>query len=356
MSRLIKFSQTVLNGGVDEASYREIQKEMHQGNRKVVRYFSCVAALALAGMLITSLQVESLSGNRPIYLAGFLITVLIWSVATFVSDDRLAIHKANMYLFSVVLLGVGVALGTWLGPKEISATYIAFLLTVPQIFTDRPYKLHIIITASVVAFIVIALKVKDPMTWSSDITNAILFGFLSILLCTYSISTRVTRLVLERRIQYLASNDQLTGLRNRYSYEEFLRLAAVQEETSVYCVYVDVNGLHELNNTKGHEAGDRMLQTVASLMQEEFGEKETYRIGGDEFVAVGMRRTLEEVRTRTDALKAAVEKAGYVIAAGIGYREKNEISVDSLVKDAEKAMYIDKSDYYRKNGIDRRRR
>ena len=56
-------------------------------------------------------------------------------------------------------------------------------------------------------------------------------------------------------------------------------------QENVVCVYADANGLHELNNEQGHDAGDRMLQTVAREMQSRFGDAHTYRVGGDEFVA-----------------------------------------------------------------------
>ena len=175
------------------------------------------------------------------------------------------------------------------------------------------------------------------------------------ILCTYSVSNRVKRYCLQEEIRFMAENDQLTGLRNRNSYEQKLEKAAVLGSNALYCVYVDVNGLHELNNSKGHEAGDRMLQYIASAMQHLFGEEDTYRIGGDEFVAIGMNKDLEEINELVSKLKIAVESGGYHIAIGISHREKHGIEVNSMVKEAEKEMYEDKALYYQQAGINRRR-
>ena len=51
-------------------------------------------------------------------------------------------------------------------------------------------------------------------------------------------------------------------------------------------VYIDVVGLHEINNHLGHKAGDGMLCAVAGAMQRMFPLADTYRIGGDEFVVL----------------------------------------------------------------------
>lgn len=356
MELMSKIKALVLTGGVEENYYKKIKKDITEGNCMIVRYFSCVAVFLLAILVILSFIVKSLSGFRPVYGIAFFISTLVWGVSTFVDEKNSKVQLINMYVFEALLLAIGLSLGTYMGPHETSATYIAFLLTVPQLFTDRPYRMYFLILGSVAIFIALVIGVKDPATWSSDITNALLFGFFSLLLCTYSISTRLNRYVLEYKIRALAANDQLTGLRNRYSYEQSLEKIPVLGAESVYCVYVDVNGLHEMNNTLGHEAGDRMLKFIASRMQETFGKENAYRIGGDEFVVLGINRPREDVEKDVCTLQKVVIDEGYHVAAGIAYEAKSSVKMDMLVKEAEHAMYTDKARYYRENGIDRRRK
>ena len=356
MNTLPDVKRIVLSGGAEESAYAKIQGEIQSSNRTIVKGFSFLAVVALAVLFTTSLFVSSLSAYSMFYGISLIVSVIIWAIAYFPGRNNNTVMLADMYLFAAALFGIGIVLGTFLSPKEISATYIALLLAVPQLLTDRPYRMYLLIVISVAVFIIITINVKDPVTWNSDVTNAVLFGAISIILCTYSISTRVSRYCLQEKIRFMAENDQLTGLRNRNSYEQSLEKAAVLQTNALYCVYVDVNGLHELNNTKGHEAGDRMLQYIASAMQHLFGENDTYRIGGDEFVAIGVNKNLEEIRTLADQLKQAAESAGYHIAVGISHREKHCIEVNSIVKEAEKEMYEDKANYYEQAGIDRRRR
>ena len=113
---------------------------------------------------------------------------------------------------------------------------------------------------------------------------------------------------------------------------------------------MDVNGLHELNNTQGHEKGDQMLRTVAREMRAKFGEQNCYRIGGDEFVAFVLDKQYAAVRASVEELNHAVQQQGYSIAVGVATQSAGGIDVDKLVKTAEMRMYTAKEEYYRTMG------
>lgn len=153
--------------------------------------------------------------------------------------------------------------------------------------------------------------------------------------------------------QKLAELDVLSGLQNRNCYERNLSLYPGEGKESLTCIYVDVNGLHELNNKKGHEAGDRMLQKVGHIIQEQFGSKDTYRIGGDEFVAFVNDETEETIQKRMKVIERSLMEAGYHISVGM-CRQELPVDMDRLVKQAEKRMYEEKKRYYKESGRTRR--
>ena len=82
---------------------------------------------------------------------------------------------------------------------------------------------------------------------------------------------------------WLLPKVDLTGLNNRNCYEWMIQTYPNMCKSSLSCIYIDVNGLHELNNTQGHKAGDDMLSYIAQVTQKYFGMQNAYRIGGDEF-------------------------------------------------------------------------
>lgn len=73
-----------------------------------------------------------------------------------------------------------------------------------------------------------------------------------------------------RKVRKLSNEDQTTGLQNRNAYDKFLTDIQSRSFDSLSCVFVDVNGLHEVNNKYGHKVGDKMLLIVANALQQEF--------------------------------------------------------------------------------------
>ena len=76
------------------------------------------------------------------------------------------------------------------------------------------------------------------------------------------------------RIKQLSETDLLTGLHNRNCYERKLSFYVNSKSAELACIYVDANGLHEINNKYGHESGDKMLKSIADALVDKFGESE----------------------------------------------------------------------------------
>ena len=151
----------------------------------------------------------------------------------------------------------------------------------------------------------------------------------------------------------LGERDLLTGLYNRNRYERDLP-AYGQCRTSLGCIYVDANGLHELNNRLGHDAGDEMLRTVAAGLLESFDSQRIYRIGGDEFVAFAADLERAETENLARKFSSRLDAQGIHVSVGVQW-EQSVSSIEALVKGAEQRMYEDKRAYYSSGVHDRRR-
>lgn len=155
-------------------------------------------------------------------------------------------------------------------------------------------------------------------------------------------------------IQRLGTVDQLTGLKNRNAYQQAM-ITYETSEKKICCIYVDANGLHDLNNTLGHAAGDKMLTTIANTLRENFGMQDVYRIGGDEFAVFCTDRTDPEIEERITRVKEKLEEKNYYVAAGWAFAEDDQF-LQRAIDTAEKRMYLDKSRYYKTHGKDEKKR
>lgn len=153
-----------------------------------------------------------------------------------------------------------------------------------------------------------------------------------------------------RTVCEMGTIDNLTGLKNRNSYQNAVTNYSLKDWHNFGCVYVDANALHEVNNTLGHDTGDKMLKYIAETLKVAFDVCDIYRIGGDEFVVFSKNRSKEEFYKEIDNFKNRVSEYGPDVAVGVSWLGENTVYIDKLTSEAEQKMYDDKHRYYNEQG------
>lgn len=162
-------------------------------------------------------------------------------------------------------------------------------------------------------------------------------------------------LAVSRKMAYMAHHDSLTGLPNRTLLDERLEQAislASRHNKQTALLFLDLDGFKGINDTLGHPFGDRVLQEVAEKLRRCVRATDTVcRQGGDEFVIL-----LSEIEHPGDAAQVA-EKiiAGFApplvldgqalqlnLSIGISVFPDDGDSVDTILKQADAAMYLAK--------------
>ena len=158
-----------------------------------------------------------------------------------------------------------------------------------------------------------------------------------------------------QKLQREASQDPLTGLKNRRRFEEDLRLAmarARRERTTGAVLMLDLDDFKRVNDTHGHPAGDRMIREIAAVLRQRSRESDVLaRLGGDEFAVVLPRCSPSEARLVAESIAAAIrehrsaEEEIEPISASVGvamFGEDPRTSIESVVSEADTAMYAAK--------------
>ena len=157
---------------------------------------------------------------------------------------------------------------------------------------------------------------------------------------------------LSEELDFSYSHDTLTGLLNRSLFETDLRTLQSSEYDSMVCTYIDVVGLHEINNHLGHRSGDAMLCFIANAARKFFVSSRIYRIGGDEFVILTPNQPPYSVWVAVDKMRAFLRAKEYEISVGI-QNTNNLRKLEAAVNKSEQAMQQDKLAYYSRNGQER---
>ena len=151
------------------------------------------------------------------------------------------------------------------------------------------------------------------------------------------------------------NRDALTYLFNRLKFNEDIETLKNSSDPIFTCLYIDVNGLHELNNLLGHQKGDDMLCCIADTLKKYFPDDRVYRIGGDEFVVLSKKLSKRKVELAVDKVRRDLLRDNYEISVGIETGACGE-NVEKIVAAAELAMRNDKAAYYTRNGDRRKKR
>lgn len=155
-----------------------------------------------------------------------------------------------------------------------------------------------------------------------------------------------------KRLKYLAENDPMTGLSNRYYFEEHLR-GAIQRATrlnfQVGLLYLDLDNFKLINDSLGHDSGDQLLQQIAQRLLALVREGDVVcRLGGDEFAiivhdldtetSVGAlaQRIIESIRQ-----PITLHQTEHFVTCSIGIATypKCALTAEDMQKRADLAMY-----------------
>lgn len=149
--------------------------------------------------------------------------------------------------------------------------------------------------------------------------------------------------------------DALTGFKNRKAYYKDIDMIERNQEMSkqpVGVVFADVNGLKEVNDRLGHEAGDELITFVAEAIAKAFPEAKKYRFGGDEFVILSFDKNEAAFHDKLEKL-SGLWKDHYSASIGSVWTEHAK-NFEKIVSTADEMMYMDKSRYYEKKMHERR--
>ena len=154
------------------------------------------------------------------------------------------------------------------------------------------------------------------------------------------------------RLERLSMNDPLTGIMNRSGLKNVLTHQYGNKSLAV--IAADINGLKEVNDNQGHEAGDRLIVTIATCLSEVFGNSHVFRTGGDEFIAIQYDHSEEECIKSIEQLRKIMSNKKVSASLGYAFTPCYNSDFSRLQDIADKHMYEDKEYFYRLTGKIRR--
>ncbi|MBP5311558.1 MAG: diguanylate cyclase [Clostridia bacterium] len=353
------------------ADFETVKSQIMQENRKFAIIWSAVQIMFWTFSLFMSTRDELFARCQSIYVVVLVICTATLLLSTFAAPKFPWLIRPLSFLVEASFLGAGVGIALFLAPKTIVIFVSAVLI--PIIFISDLLSNTIVLTLDIVVFSILGSKMIEPEIFKWTLSNLIIFSVGGIIVGYFVNKTRFERYVFAESAVRLAESsaelakmqtqyayyDQMTGLKNRRAFSE--KEAELSKEMPAYCcvVFADINGLKEMNDTMGHDAGDELIIGAAECLNESFeGIDTVYRIGGDEFCVI----LTDETVAVEPCLKILNEKCaawkgefinGFSISYGYAFGEDG-LDFDSVQREADRKMYSNKNDFYRNTGKDRR--
>ncbi|EEA00696.1 diguanylate cyclase [Burkholderia sp. H160] len=201
----------------------------------------------------------------------------------------------------------------------------------------------------------LCLGSDDPARFGAGMATDILERFSSI------VTASLDNVAHRERLKQLGMTDSLTGLANRRYFDERLReelMRAVRYHAPVACLFIDIDGFKLINDTHGHQTGDRALAEVAACVRQQVRLGDTVaRYGGEEFAAL-LQGDRADALTVAERVRSAVEnldvrdehgeRIALTVSIGVAARVVSGTSAEAMslgqamMDEADRAMYLAK--------------
>lgn len=158
----------------------------------------------------------------------------------------------------------------------------------------------------------------------------------------------------ENYLKYISHHDELTQLFNRNFFNAEVKRLQNEAVLPISCIYLDINGLKNINDIKGHHYGDLLLKRFAHILRKATANTaySVSRIGGDEFVILMPHATatlayqlLEQIQSYIHQENQMPNRTIIQVSAGVGCTD-SEPDLENLIRLTDLEMYEQKNQYY----------
>ena len=220
---------------------------------------------------------------------------------------------------------------------------ISFIVPIIYILLILVFSFHRFLEKGLEKFIIpicilfcVVATIRGVLYGGSDLIAAIMTSSVFFYIVLYSHDNRL---------------DPLTGLLNRQAFYDDCNTL---HKNIKAVASLDMNGLKELNDNFGHQAGDEALKKIGEILISCTNHKMmAYRIGGDEFVILFYDSNTKIIEVE-NKIKEKIISKGYSISIGHAINEYDR-NIKEMIEESDRMMYQDKANYYETKGIDRRK-
>ena len=292
-----KLQEYLFYASATKSEFRKVYSRLQYENQKSWKLTSVLLSFIFLIVLICAFIFER---DNLTHLIIYSVSSPLLIVAAIMIFFVVKPNKPKLLSWTVYLAGF-VAIFSTIASALVKTDYLFLFMTilgfVGFLYLDRPIKNILLLTVSVIAYVV-AFAIRYSINCYTDVTlpnfivsilSVVIVWLFAVIISSYVNFRRIQNHLAMVRFERLGNTDSLTGVFNKNKYDDVVmkldKTLAVKDIDFAVVVF-DVNRLKETNDTYGHNRGDELLIRSVELIKEVFQKSDIYRIGGDEFCCI----------------------------------------------------------------------
>lgn len=332
---------------VSNEDYKNSRKEIRTSNMNMLVASS---AICMANFLILFgiSFIPFAQKMRLVYGTEAFLSLLIFIISTTFLKKHTKYVSIMIYFLIISLYAVGIVTDVFFHRLSHSAIFSAFQIICPLLIVDRTFRMFIFNGFWTIVYLVLVSVFKPPMIAIADRFNGICFFTIGCIMNMYFSHLRTREFVLQHTIKKERDTDELTGILNKSSAIREIRKNLSCKSSNGIFIICDVDDFKKINDTYGHDIGDKVLVNIANVLKTTFRKTDIIgRFGGDEFI-IFMTGLVDLEIAETRALKAEEDLKLIKIPGtnlkvggsfGIALAKPSGENFDNLFKKADIALY-----------------
>ena len=351
------FKNLFLNGGVAQSDFASVREELVEKNRSTLVFTGTFCTLLFLGVFLSAFAGTSSAAmsalrlrSRMLYIGITLLCMLVVLGANLVLPRHPRLTLPSCYVFLSILLASAIYISTFNQPYYPGTTFCVFLVALPMLIIDRPYRLLLYLVGTCAVYLLCSYLCKTPELFMVDLLNCICFFYLSLTVGLFVQNLRINEVVQRKSIERQRDHDGLTGLLSRAAFERDARAALLRGSVGAM-LFLDIDSFKQINDSFGHVYGDAAIRAIAACIRSTMPPHTLAgRFGGDEFILCLTRdgATLpSDIQAAAKALQCAIRSQialpgrtdSLTVSIGACVVPDAGLSYEELLHRADSALY-----------------
>ncbi|HNX15157.1 MAG TPA: GGDEF domain-containing protein [Oscillospiraceae bacterium] len=336
-------------GHYDTETFQELHKDIIDTNLFLMERLSAAFIFITSLPFMAALFVNSLSDALFVYAAFVILSLLTHiSCRLFLPTHPRWIMPFYM-IFYLASLGFAIVLDV-LSRLGLPTVVVCVLLAVMPVFIlEKPGKIALFSLLPVAVFCIASLYIKAHSIAVIECINCVTFYAAGFFVGRHYTNTKIEEIITRNRLEKLSETDTLTNLYTRGAIEKKIYDHLNQRHELSAMMLMDIDNFKQINDTFGHQYGDKLLTDIASSLKGAFRNTDYIsRLGGDEFIvflpSIPGKEWMEFKASQTISLLRRTyihdgKTRSVSVSLGLAFSENGQGTYDELYKNADRAMY-----------------